>query len=169
MKIDLEKIKKLPPDVRKEFMKTFLQLQEKKKIDKIKSDFLSFVKHMWPDFIEGYHHKIIAEKFNQMASGEIKRLIVNMPPRHTKSEFASSLLPAWMIGNNPKLKIIQTTHTGELAIRFGRKAKTLIDSQEYQEGSGKIRKLQVNGKQHKAASISHQGSGVLLQVEAQIY
>ena len=46
MKIDLEKIKKLPPDVRKEFMKTFLQLQEKKKIDKIKSDFLSFVKHM---------------------------------------------------------------------------------------------------------------------------
>ena len=133
MKIDLEKIKKLPPDVRKEFMKTFLQLQEKKKIDKIKSDFLSFVKHMWPDFIEGYHHKIIAEKFNKMANGEIKRLIVNMPPRHTKSEFASSLLPAWMIGNNPKLKIIQTTHTGELAIRFGRKAKTLIDSQEYQE------------------------------------
>ena len=133
MKIDLEKIKKLPPDVRKEFMKTFLQLQEKKKIDKIKSDFLSFVKHIWPDFIEGYHHKIIAEKFNQMANGEIKRLIVNMPPRHTKSEFASSLLPAWMIGNNPKLKIIQTTHTGELAIRFGRKAKTLIDSQEYQE------------------------------------
>ena len=44
MKIDLEKIKKLPPDVRKEFMKTFLQLQEKKKIGKIKSDFLSFVK-----------------------------------------------------------------------------------------------------------------------------
>jgi hypothetical protein len=56
-----------------------------------------------------------------------------MPPRHTKSEFASSLLPAWMIGRNPKLKIIQTTHTGELAIKFGRKAKTLIDSEEYQE------------------------------------
>ncbi|BCV04396.1 MAG: hypothetical protein CM15mV85_240 [uncultured marine virus] len=80
---------------------------------------------MWPDFIEGYHHKIIAEKFNKMANGEIKRLIVNMPPRH-QVEFASSLLPAWMIGNNPKLKIIQTTHTGELAIRFGRKAKTLM-------------------------------------------
>jgi len=60
-------------------------------------------------------------------------LIVNMPPRHTKSEFASTLLPAWMIGREPKLKIIQTTHTGELAVRFGRKAKTLIDSPEYQE------------------------------------
>jgi hypothetical protein len=62
-----------------------------------------------------------------------KRLIVNMPPRHTKSEFASTLLPAWMIGKTPKLKIIQTTHTGELAVRFGRKAKTLIDSPEYQQ------------------------------------
>ena len=54
-----------------------------------------------------------------------------MPPRHTKSEFASFLLPAWMVGRNPKLKIIQATHTGELAVRFGRKAKTLIDSDEY--------------------------------------
>ena len=56
-----------------------------------------------------------------------------MPPRHTKSEFASNLLPAWMIGRKPDLKIIQTTHTGELAVRFGRKAKTLIDSPEYQQ------------------------------------
>ena len=133
MQIDLEKIKKLPADVRKDFMKMYLQLQEKKKEDKVKSDFLSFVKHIWPDFIEGYHHKIIAKKFNEMAEGKVKRLIVNMPPRHTKSEFASSLLPAWMIGRSPKLKIIQTTHTGELAVRFGRKAKNLIDSEEYQK------------------------------------
>ena len=56
-----------------------------------------------------------------------------MPPRHTKSEFASFLLPAWMMGRNPKLKIIQATHTGELAVRFGRKAKTLIDSDEYRK------------------------------------
>ena len=47
MKIDIEKIKKLPPDVRKDFMKTFLQYQEKKKENKIHSDFMAFVKHMW--------------------------------------------------------------------------------------------------------------------------
>ncbi len=58
---------------------------------------------MWPEFIEGPHHKIIAEKFNALAEGKLKRLIVNMPPRHTKSEFASSLLPAWMIGRTPKI------------------------------------------------------------------
>ena len=133
MEIDLEKIKKLPPDVKKDFMKMYLKLDEKKKILKVKDDFLSFAKHMWPEFIEGRHHKIISKKFNEMAEGKLKRLIVNMPPRHTKSEFASSLLPAWMIGRNPKLKIIQTTHTGELAIRFGRKAKTLMDSPEYKQ------------------------------------
>ena len=94
---------------------------------------MHFVKHMWPEFIEGDHHKIIAEKFNNLKARKIKRLIVNMPPRHTKSEFASFLLPAWMIGNNPKLKIIQATHTAELAVRFGRKAKHLMDSEEYKE------------------------------------
>ena len=133
MDVDLEKRKKLPPDVRKEFMKTFLRYQEKKKESKINSDFMAFVKHVWPEFVEGKHHKIIAQKFNDIANKKIKRLIINMPPRHTKSEFSSFLLPAWMIGKNPKLKIIQSTHTTELAVRFGRKAKTLMDSPEYKE------------------------------------
>ena len=51
-------------------------------------DFLNFVKYMWPGFIEGKHHKKIAQKFNDLSTGKINRLIVNMPPRHTKSEFA---------------------------------------------------------------------------------
>tara|TARA_S200002703_G_scaffold156795_1_gene163194 strand:+ start:2897 stop:4360 length:1464 start_codon:yes stop_codon:yes gene_type:complete len=131
--MNLEKIKKLPPDAKKEYMKYAIKLAEKKKGSQIHDDFMSFVKHVWPEFIEGSHHKIVAEKFNKIANGEIKRLIINMPPRHTKSEFASYLLPAWMIGRRPNLKIIQSTHTTELAVRFGRKAKTLMDSEEYKE------------------------------------
>jgi predicted phage terminase large subunit-like protein len=88
---------------------------------------------MWPDFIAGRHHKIIAEKLERVASGELKRLIVNMPPRHTKSEFASYLFPAWMIGKNPEMKIIQATHTTELAVGFGRKVKNLLERDEYRE------------------------------------
>ncbi len=131
--MDLNKvnIEKLPADVRKTFKQMKLLLAEKKIQNKAKNDFLSFVKCMWPDFIEGSHHRHIAEKFNKLATGEINRLIINMPPRHTKSEFASYLLPAWMVGRDPKLKIIQATHTGELAVRFGRKAKNLIDSEDY--------------------------------------
>ena len=124
-------ISKLPADVRKEYRRYQVLHAEKKIQNRAQDDFLSFVKCVWPEFIEGSHHRHIAKKFNKLATGEITRLIVNMPPRHTKSEFASYLLPAWMVGRNPKLKIIQATHTGELAIRFGRKAKHLIDSQEY--------------------------------------
>ena len=105
---------KLPPDVAKEFTKTYFKIQELDKKENIKKDFMSFVKHVWPDFIEGSHHKRIADIFNKIADGKLKRLIINMPPRHTKSEFASYLFPAWMVGRNPKLKIIQSTNTTEL-------------------------------------------------------
>ena len=124
-------ISKLPADIRKQYKKLQVMHAEKQIQNKAKDDFMSFVKCVWPDFIEGSHHRHIAKKFNQLATGEITRLIVNMPPRHTKSEFASYLLPAWMVGREPKLKIIQATHTGELAVRFGRKAKNLIDSEDY--------------------------------------
>jgi len=133
MNLNQVDIGKLPADVRKTFKQLRVLHAEKKIQNKARTDFLSFVKCVWPDFIEGSHHRHVAEKFNLLAQGKLKRLIVNMPPRHTKSEFASYLLPAWMVGRNPKLKIIQATHTGELAIRFGRKAKHLIDSEEYRK------------------------------------
>jgi len=124
-------IDKLPANIRSEYRRLEVMHAEKKIQRKAVNDFMSFTKAVWPEFIEGAHHRVIAQKFNDLAAKKINRLIINMPPRHTKSEFASYLLPAWMVGKNPKLKIIQATHTGELAIRFGRKAKNLIDSEEY--------------------------------------
>jgi len=139
MNLNTVDISKLPADVRKQFLQLQVMYAEKRIQNKAKDDFLSFVKCVWPEFIEGPHHRHIGKKFNDLANGKIKRLIINMPPRHTKSEFASYLLPSWMVGRNPKLKIIQVTHTGELAIRFGRKSKHLIDSEEY----GKIFKTRL--------------------------
>ena len=139
MNLNTVDISKLPADVRKQFLQLQVMYAEKRIQNNAKDDFLSFVKCVWPEFIEGAHHRHVAKKFNDLAEGKIKRLIINMPPRHTKSEFASYLLPSWMVGRNPKLKIIQVTHTGELAIRFGRKAKHLIDSEEY----GKIFKTRL--------------------------
>ena len=102
---------KLPEKVQHEYrLKKLLRKREDIK-DGVQGDFLNFVKYVWREFVEGSHHRHIADKFNQLASGEINRLIINMPPRHTKSEFASCLLPAWMVGLDPKLKIIQATHT----------------------------------------------------------
>jgi predicted phage terminase large subunit-like protein len=108
----------------------FKELHER---DEYQGNFLKFVKHVWPSFIAGNHHRIFAEKLEKVARGELKRLIVNMPPRHTKSEFASYLFPAWVMGQKPETKIIQATHTAELAVGFGRKVKNLIDSEIYRD------------------------------------
>ena len=97
------------------------------------NNFIKFVKQVWPEFVEGPHHIKIAEKFQDLAEGRINRLIVNMPPRHTKSEFASFLFPAWMMGRDPRLKIIQTTHTAELSYRFGRKVRNLMEENTFQD------------------------------------
>jgi len=127
---DINKI--TDPIERRKLKIQIIQREQRKELKQVRTKFLPFVKKMWPDFIEGSHHTEIADKFNKLATGELTRLIINMPPRHTKSEFASFFLPAWMIGQNPKLKIIQATHTAELAVNFGRKTKHLIDSPEYQ-------------------------------------
>jgi predicted phage terminase large subunit-like protein len=95
--------------------------------------FLAFVQSVWPGFIYGRHHARIAQEFEKVVSGECKRLIINLGPRHTKSEFASYLLPAWFLGRYPDKKIIQCSHTAELAVGFGRKVRNLVGSPAYQE------------------------------------
>jgi predicted phage terminase large subunit-like protein len=98
-----------------------------------RSSFLAFVRRMWPDFIMGRHHQIMADTFERIERGELKRAIINMAPRHTKSEFTSYLYPAWYLGKHPRTKILAGSHKVELAAGFGRKMRNLINSSEYQE------------------------------------
>ncbi len=120
-----------PEEAQALIKKLELRRKELETSERAKNNFLDFVKAVWPEFIGGYHHKKIAEKFELLKDKKLKRLIVNMPPRHTKSEFASYLLPAWIMGHAPKTKIIQATHTGELAFRFGRKVRNLMNHEDY--------------------------------------
>ena len=131
--IDLEHLANRYPDATKDLLELTEALKLKELQREGKEKFLTYIKHMWPDFVEGRHHQIFAEKLELVAQGKLKRLIVNMPPRHTKSEFASTYFPSWILGRNPKLKVMQITHTGELAFRFGRKVRDIVDSAEYQE------------------------------------
>lgn len=107
------------------------KLQELKVRKLAHSRFLAFVNEVWPTFISGRHHAKMAAAFERVAEGKCKRLIINMPPRHTKSEFASYLLPAWFLGRFPHKKVIQTSHTAELAVGFGRKVRNLVDQEVY--------------------------------------
>jgi len=109
------------------------ELQDARARQACGQNFMPFVKEMWSAFIEGAHHSIMAEAFERVAKGDLKRLIINMPPRHTKSEFASYLLPAWFLGRFPEKKIIQTAHTAELAVGFGRKVRNLVNSADFKK------------------------------------
>jgi len=126
-----KKLKGASPEVKLRVAEQLKRIEEQKKIESAQTSFMGFVGHMWPAFIEGRHHKIMAEAFEKIARGELKRLIINMPPRHTKSEFASYLLPAWFLGQHPGKKVIQTAHTAELSVGFGRKVRNLVDSDDF--------------------------------------
>ena len=102
MNIDLSKLDQLPKEQQDILLDLVSQYEQTKNQEEAGEDFLSFVKQMWIAFIEGYHHKIMSDAFNRVKDGKLKRLIINMPPRHTKSEFASYLLPAWFLGCFPR-------------------------------------------------------------------
>jgi predicted phage terminase large subunit-like protein len=124
-------IDKLPPEEQDALLASARNYMDSLSREKAQTDFMAYVHEMWPGFINGAHHKIMAKKFQEIAEGKCKRLIINMPPRHTKSEFASYMLPAWFLGKFPGKKIIQCSNTAELAVGFGRKVRNLVDSEAF--------------------------------------
>jgi len=129
----LDQVGSLPFEEQEEILKLLQDLEISTKRENSQKAFLPFVKEMWPAFINGSHHKIMADAFQRVCNGELKRLIINMPPRHTKSEFASYLLPAWFLGRYPEKKVIQTAHTAELAVGFGRKVRNLVGDDDFKK------------------------------------
>ena len=127
----MELIDRLPEGERESLLAMAQQYSDALVREKGQTSFMAFVKTMWPAFIHGRHHAVMAKKFEEIAEGKLKRLIINMPPRHTKSEFASYLLPAWFLGRFPNKKIIQCSNTAELAVGFGRKVRNLVDGETY--------------------------------------
>lgn len=121
----------LSPAEQEKLLAELEHLEKLKRQQLAQTRFMKFVEAVWPTFIGGRHHAKMAEAFERVARGELKRLIINMPPRHTKSEFASYLLPAWFLGQYPHKKVIQCSHTAELAVGFGRKVRNLVDTEAY--------------------------------------
>ena len=129
----LGNVKNLPIEEQEKLLNLLKELKDAEDKEQARDGFMPFIKRVWPAFIEGRHHKLMADAFERVVRGDLKRLIINMPPRHTKSEFASYLLPAWFLGQYPEKKIIQTAHTAELSVGFGRKVRNLVDSEDYKD------------------------------------
>jgi predicted phage terminase large subunit-like protein len=96
-----------------------------------KDSFLDFVRHVYPGYKVGPHHLRLIEIFEAIARGEKKRVIVNIAPRHGKSELISYLAPAWFLGKYPHKKVIMGSHTADLAVQFGRRVRNLVGSESY--------------------------------------
>ena len=136
-----------------------------------KTDFITFVRKIAPilvsDWKMGKHIEVISEKLRQLESGEIKRLMVFLPPRSSKSVICSKLFPAWYIGRNPEHEILTVSHSDQLSSDFGRSVRDVVDSQEFQ-GIFKSVKLRTDvraaGKWKTNQGGSYYAAGVKSQI-----
>lgn len=96
-----------------------------------RASLLEFTKYTNPVYVAAPHHDLIASKLEAVERGEIKRLMITMPPRHGKSELASRRFPAWFIGRNADKQIIAASYNSDLANDFGREVRNIVHSPEF--------------------------------------
>lgn len=122
-----------PADAQEEILKLELRLRMLELQEKAQTNFIDFCTYVWPEMLVGEHHRRIAAALDRVVSGECKRLMIAMPPRHGKSQMGSYLFPAYLMGRKPDSKLIVGSHTAELAQRFGRMIRNLVDDERYME------------------------------------
>ena len=98
---------------------------------KARESLLAFTQYTNPGYQAAGHHRKIAEKLEAVERGEIKRLMILMPPRHGKSELASRRFPAYYIGRNQGKQIIAASYNSDLANDFGREVRNIVASPEF--------------------------------------
>jgi len=127
------KISSMPPAEKLRVLELLEEFEKRKEMGAARDSFTSFIKHVYPNYKFGAHHKKLIALFEAIARGEKKRIIVNIAPRHGKSELISYLAPAWFLGKFPEKKIIMTSHTADLAVDFGRRVRNLVSEDAYKQ------------------------------------
>lgn len=92
---------------------------------------LRFAKYNKPQYQATPFHQSYARVLDLFAKGRVKNLIIQAPPQHGKSELSSRMIPAFMLGLNPDLKIVICSYAGTIACDFNRDVQRIIDSEEY--------------------------------------
>jgi predicted phage terminase large subunit-like protein len=123
----------MPPDKKRRTLELIRNYQSQLVQEDGRDNFLDFVKHVYPDYKVGPHHEKLARIFEEIAAGKKKRVVVNIAPRHGKSELISYLAPAWFLGKYPQKKVIMASHTADLAVNFGRRVRNLVGSDAYKD------------------------------------
>jgi phage terminase large subunit-like protein len=136
--------------------------------EEMAGNFKVFVKAAWPvlepatPFVDGWHITAICEHLSSIASGAIKRLLINMPPRHMKSTIVSVMWPVWMWLHDPSIRWLCSSYALSLAIRDNRKSRLLIQSPWYQSLFGSI--FQFAGDQNVKSFFENDKRGYRLAV-----
>src|SRR5271166_4217450 len=106
--------------------------------DLLRRDFASFARRAFVELnpqtrlLFGWHFEIIAAKLAALFERRIRRLIINLPPRHLKSHLASVAFPAWCLGRNPSAQILCVSYAQELADKLSRDCRRIVASDWYQ-------------------------------------
>ena len=136
-KKEIEELEALFPEAdedQKVKLQKLLKVYKTKVVERSgKETFLDFIQHVYPGYMIGAHHEKLAKIFEAIANGDKKRVIVNIAPRHGKSELISYLAPAWFLGKYPHKKVIMASHTADLAVNFGRRVRNLVGSDAYKD------------------------------------
>ena len=150
-----------PDEIEAERLRLELRLSLLEAREKANATFLDFCKYVWPEMLVGEHHKRIAKALDRVVSGECKRLMIAMPPRHGKSQMGSYLFPAYLMGKKPDSKLIVGSHTAELAQRFGRMIRNLVEDERYSEIFPEM-KLSVDSKAAGRWNTAHGGEAFFI-------
>ena len=136
-----------------------------------RDDFLTFVKVFAPtlvsDFKMGRHIKLLCSKLQGVVDGDIKRLMVFLPPRSSKSLICSKLFPAWYIGNFSNHEIMSVSHSDQLASDFGRTVRDIVNTEKFQrifKGVALRSDVKAAGKWKTNKNGSYYAAGVRSQV-----
>lgn len=114
-----------------------------------------------------WHHDLLYDRLDAFARGECKRLIVQMPPGHGKSEGVSRNLPAYLLGLNPNNRVIACSYNSDLASEMNRDVQKIMDSERYRDVFPKTR---LGGKvRHTAAGFARRNSDIFDVVGARGY
>ena len=138
-----------------------------------KPSFIDFSGEVYPFLEFTPFHRTYYKVLEAFAEGCIRKLIVSMPPQHGKSVGATTLLPAYMLGLDPDMRIAIASYSGTLASKFNRRVQRIIESREYEalfpdttikrgtKPAGYIRtsdEVEIIGRKGELISVGREGS-----------
>jgi predicted phage terminase large subunit-like protein len=133
--------------------------------ERARRSYWEFVRQAWPigeprPFVAGFHIDAICECWEAVIAGDLRRLIINVPPRHGKSLLASVFGPAWAWINHPELSFLYASYAKELATRDSVRCRRVIESDWYRQRWGHV--FELTGDQNLKARFDNDRGGVRL-------